>query len=95
MTELEEKLEISEFNYNVLKDEYKKLKEKYDELNGYYDDLNERYVKKLNAYNATVVKTREIEKENNKLVKINKEVNRDFYIMFVLLLVSLAFYFIG
>lgn len=123
MTPTEEELEISKFNYKVLKDDYKKLKKeleqsrkdletttfnydelgneyrelrkKYDELKGYYNELNDRYVKKLNVYNATAVKIREVEKKNNKLEKINKEVNRDFYIMFVLLLVSLAFYFIG
>ncbi len=88
-------LEAMTFNYDELGNEYRELRKKYDELNGYYGDLNDRYVNKLNAYNATVVKMRDIEKENNKLTKVNKEVSRDFYIMFALLIVSLAFYFIG
>lgn len=95
MTPTEEKLRISEFNYKVLKDEYIELRKKYDELKGYYDELNDRYIKKLNAYNATVVQARETREDNEELAKENRGLVIKLCITFTLLLACCMFILVG
>lgn len=95
MIDFEKKLQVSEYNNKELRKEYNKLNEKHEELQRYYNELNDRYVDKLNAYNSTVVKMREVMKENDRLKEENKNVNIDFFILTILLFINLLFIFLG
>lgn len=88
-------LEAMTFNYNELGNEYRELRKKYDDLNDYYDDLNDRYVKKLNAYNHTVVKMRETREDNEELAKENRGLVLKLCITFTLLLACCMFILVG
>lgn len=120
MTETEEKLEILEFNYKVLKGNYKhvinerdKLKEDYEKLENRYTEryglycekvkdkvelqnklektekelkeYKDKYVKVMNNCNALIL-------EREDLRKRNREVNRDFFVVSVLMFISIALF---
>lgn len=70
--------------------EYKKLEEEYSYLKEEFEDLKDR-CKSYEKANKTILciydedskKMEELQKLNNKLVKSNKEANRDFFILAV------------
>lgn len=116
MSPIEEKLEISEFNYKVLKGKYKHVVNERDELKKDYKQLEERHKNALNMYYEYVIKQNNTEKElkhvkdnydkmyksystlimeREGLRKKYKEVNRDFFIVSILLFISLALVIFG
>lgn len=118
MTDTEEKLEILEFNYKVLKGIHKHTTNENEQLKKDYETLESRYKNTLNLYYESVVKQHdkdeELEKKNKELKdledkyikmtnqcnalileredlrKKNKEVNRDFFIVSILMFISIA-----
>lgn len=118
MNTLEEKLEISEFNYKVLKGEYRHLNNEYKKLKEGYQKLEDRYTKRYSLYCEKVKDKVELQNELEKtekelkeykdkyvkamnncnalileredLRKKNKEVNRDFFIVSILMFISIV-----
>lgn len=118
MNTLEEKLEISEFNYKVLKGNYKHVVNERDKLKEDYKKLEDRYIKRYSLYCEKVKDKVELQNELEKTIKElkeykdkyvkamnncnalileredlrkkNKEVNRDFFIVSVLMFISIA-----
>lgn len=87
---VQEMVEEKEAEYKKLEEEYSFLKEDYEDLKAYYEDLKDRcksYEKAnktiLSIYNEDLKKIDDIQELNNKLVKSNKEANRDFFIIAV------------
>lgn len=120
MDTLEEKIEISEFNYKVLKGEYKHLNNEHEKLKEDYKKLEDRYVKHYSLYcekvkdkvelqNELEKTTKELREYKDKYVKAmnncnalileredlrkrNREVNRDFFIISILMFISVALF---
>lgn len=118
MNTLEEKLEISEFNYKVLKGEYRRLNNEYKKLKEGYEKLEDRYTKRYSLYCEKVKDKVELQNELEKtekelkeykdkyvkamnncnalileredLRKKNKEVNRNFFIVSILMFISIV-----
>lgn len=88
--QVQEIVEDWEGKYNKLEEEYSYLKEEFEDLKAYYEDLKDR-CKSYETANKTILciydedskKMEELQKLNNKLVKSNKEANRDFFILAV------------
>lgn len=87
---VQEMAEEKEAEYKKLEEEYSFLKEDYEDLKAYYEDLKDRcksYEKAnktiLSIYNEDLKKIDDLQKLNKKLVKSNKEANRDFFILAV------------
>lgn len=95
MTKVEEELEITKFNYKCIKKEYTNLLEKHEELKGYYDELNDKYIKKLNEYNADMVEMMETKEANKELTKENHKLIVESCILALLWLVSSIFILVG
>ena len=70
MTDAEEKLEISEFNYKVLKGEYKHLSNEHEKLVKDYKQLLNKYEKRYTLYCEKVKDKVELQ---NELDRTNKE----------------------
>lgn len=118
MNTLEEKLEISEFNYKVLKGEYRHVVNERDRLKEDYKKLEDRYTKRYSLYckkvkdkvelqNELEKTTKELKEYKDKYVKAmnncnalileredlrkkKREVNRDFFIVSILMFISIA-----
>jgi hypothetical protein len=118
MNTLEEKLEISEFNYKVLKGNYKHVVNERDKLKEDYKKLEDRYIKRYSLYcekvkdkvelqNELEKTTKELKEYKDKYVKAmnncnalileredlrkkNREVNRDFFIVSILMFISIS-----
>lgn len=95
MNKTEEKLKISEFNYKCLKEEYSRMLEKHEELKGYYEDLNDRYINKLNEYNAKMVEMMDTREANKELTKENHKLIVESCILALLWLVSSVIVLVG
>lgn len=123
MNTLEEKLEISEFNYKVLKGNYKHVVNERDKLKEDYKKLEDRYIKRYSLYcekvkdkvelqNELEKTTKELREYKDKYVKAmnncnalileredlrkrNREVNRDFFIVSVLMFISTALFILS
>lgn len=94
---VQEIIEEKEAEYKKLEEEYSYLKDYYGELTEECQDLkreNNTLKRKCESYekaNKTILciydedskKMEELQKFNNKLVKSNKEANRDFFILAV------------
>lgn len=120
MNTLEEKLEISEFNYKVLKGNYRNVVNERDKLKKDYEAPENRYIKRYSLYcekvkdkvelqNELEKTTKELKEYKDKYVKAmnncnalileredlrkrNREVNRDFFIISVLMFISVALF---
>lgn len=120
MTETEEKLEILEFNYKVLKGNYKHVINECDKLKEDYEKLENRYTKRYSLYcekvkdnvelqNKLEKTEKELKEYKDKYVKVmnncnalileredlrkrNREVNRDFFVVSVLMFISIALF---
>ena len=87
---VQEIVEEKEAEYKKLEEEYSFLKEEYEDLKVEYEDLEDK-CKSYQKANQTVLdfyredcgKMDDLQKLNNKLVKSNKEANRDFFILAV------------
>ena len=90
-------VEEKETEYKKLEEEYNFLKEEYGELEEACQDLKREKTTLMKA-NATVLnfyredcgKMDDLHKLNNKLVKSNKAANRDFFILAVAYVATLA-----
>ena len=69
MTDAEEKLEISEFNYKVLKGEYNHLNNEHEKLVKDYKHLLNKYEKRYNLYWEKVEDKVELQNELDKRKK--------------------------
>lgn len=93
---VQEMVEEKEAEYKKLEEEYWFLKEEYEELKEECQELK-KDKKTLMKENATVLnfyredcgKMDDLQKLNNKLVKSNKAVNRDFFILAVAYAITL------
>lgn len=144
MNPIEEELEITKFNYKVIKANYKLAIKERDKITSDYKQLEERYKKTLDLYYENVVKLSNTEKElkhakkdyenyrylynckvadlnkanrqikefkdkyeklyksynivvleREDLRKKNKEVNRDFFIVSILMFINIAMVIFG
>ena len=73
MTDAEEKLEISEFNYKVLKGEYKHLINEHEKLVKDYKQLLNKYEKRYTLYCEKVKDKVELQNELDRTKKELKE----------------------
>ena len=73
MTDAEEKLEISEFNYKVLKGEYKHLSNEHEKLVKDYKQLLNKYEKRYTLYCEKAKDKVELQNELDKAKKELKE----------------------
>lgn len=73
MTDAEEKLEISEFNYKVLKGEYKHLSNEYKKLEEDYKKLLNKYEERYSLYCEKVKDKVQLQNELEKERKQVKE----------------------
>lgn len=120
MTDTEEELGTSEFNYKVLKGNYKHVINECDKLKEDYKKLEDRYIKRYSLYcknvkdkvelkNELEKTTKELKEYKDKyvkamnncnalileregLIKRNREVNRDFFIISALMFISVALF---
>lgn len=123
MNTLEEKLEISEFNYKVLKGNYRHVINERDKLKEDYKKLEDRYIKRYSLYcekvkdkvelqNEFEKTTKELKEYKDKYVKAmnncnalileredlrkrNREVNRDFFVVSILMFISTALFILS
>lgn len=95
MNKTEEELEITKFNYQWIKKEYLNLLDKREELKNYYDELNDKYIKKLNEYNASIVKMIDTKEANRQLTKENHKLIVGSCILALLWLVSSVIILVG
>lgn len=123
MNTLEEKLEISEFNYKVLKGNYRHVINERDKLKKDYEALENRYIKRYSLYCEKVKDKVELQNELDKtkkelkeykdkyvkamnncnalileredLRKKNKEANRDFFIVSILMFITIALFILA
>lgn len=101
---VQEIVEEKEAEYKKLEEEYSYLKEELEDLKIEYGDLEDKcksYEKAnqtvLSIYNEDLKKMDDLQELNNKLVKNNKEANRDFFVLvafFVATLVMMIYLFI-
>ena len=94
---VQEIVEEKEAEYKKLEEEYSYLKEELEDLKAEYEDLEDKcksYEKAnqtvLSIYNEDLKKMEDLQKLNNKLVKSNKAANRDFFILAVAYVATLA-----
>ena len=94
---VQEMVEEKEAEYKELEEEYSYLKEEFADLKVEYEDLEDKcksYEKAnqtvLSIYNEDLKKMEDLQKLNNKLVKSNKAANRDFFILAVAYVATLA-----
>ena len=87
---VQEMVEEKEAEYKKLEEEYSFLKEEFEDLKVECEDLEDRcesYKKAnqsvLSIYNENLKNMDDLQELNNKLVKSNKEANRDFFILAV------------
>lgn len=87
---VQEMVEEKEAEYKKLEEEYSYLKEEFEDLKAENEDLEDRcesYKEAsqnvLSNYNEDLKKMDDLQELNNKLVKNNKEANRDFFILAV------------
>ena len=85
---VQEIVEEKEAEYKKLEEEYSFLKEEFEDLKAENEDLEDKcesYKEArqniLSIYNEDLKKMDELQKLNNRLVKSNKEANRDFFIL--------------
>ena len=85
---VQEMVEEKEAEYKKLEEEYSFLKEEFEDLKAENEDLEDKCEKKkktsqnvLSNYNEDLKKIDDLQKLNNRLVKSNKEANRDFFIL--------------
>lgn len=73
MTDIEEKLDISEFNYKVLNGKYKHLSNEYEKLVKDYKQLLNKYEKRYNLYCEKVKDKVELQNELDRANRQLKE----------------------
>ena len=70
-----------EEEYSFLKEEFEDLKAENEELEDKCESYKEARQNVLSIYNEDLKKMDDLQKLNNRLVKINKTANRDFFIL--------------
>ena len=94
---VQEIVEEKEAEYKKLEEEYSFLKEEFEDLKAENEDLEDKcesYKEArqniLSIYNDDLKKIDDLQKLNNKLVKSNKEANRDFFILAIAYFATLS-----
>ena len=81
ITELQSQIEELESEKHCLEEELEELKVENEDLEDRYKSYKETSQTILNVYNENLKKIDDMQKLNKKLVKSNKEANRDFFIL--------------
>lgn len=89
ITELQSKVEELESEKHCLEEELEDLKIENEDLKDAYKSYKETGQTVLNVYNENLKKMNDMQKLNSKLVRSNKESNRDFFILAVAYAITL------
>ena len=89
ITELQYQIEKLESEKHCLEEELEDLKVENEDLEDRYKSYKETGQTILNVYNENLKKIDDMQKLNSKLIKNNKESNRDFFILAVAYAITL------